>query len=325
MNDWLMWGLPVIQFLQSLGDWLVKPMEFFSFLGREEFFLLVLPLLLWCVDVGLGVRAGVILLASAGLNSALKFAFGWPRPYWVSTEVKAWSGEGSFGAPSGHAQNAAALWGRLAVGWRRAWVRTTLILLVLLISLSRIALAVHFPTDVVIGWLAGLAVLWAFVRLEARLRQWLVSRGIGAKVLGAFLVSALVLGIGLIAWKASERRPAPESWAAMASAARPQDDPIDPRSIAGLVGAAGTLFGLVGGAALLEQWNGFNPGGPFWKRAVRYVVGAVGMGVLFFGLRAVLPTADTALGQALRYLRYAAAGFWVSYGAPRLFVALRLA
>src|SRR3990172_5299463 len=62
MNDWLMWGLPVIQFLQSLGDWLVKPMEFFSFLGREEFFLLVLPLLLWCVDVGLGVRAGVILL-----------------------------------------------------------------------------------------------------------------------------------------------------------------------------------------------------------------------------------------------------------------------
>jgi len=49
------------------------------------------------------------------------------------------------------------------------------------------------------------------------------------------------------------------------------------------------------------------------------------MGVLFFGLRAVLPTADTALGQALRYLRYAAAGFWVSYGAPRLFVALRLA
>src|SRR3989304_15328 len=102
-------------------------------------------------------------------------------------------------------------------------------------------------------------------------------------------------------WGAGERVPPPGAGAAMASAPRPQDDPIDPRSIAGLVGAAGTLFGLVGGAALLEQWNGFNPGGPFWKRAVRYVVGAVGMGVLFFGLRAVLPTADTALGQAVPY------------------------
>ena len=44
--------------LQGLGSWLTLPMEFFSFLGTEEFYLLVLPVIYWCVDSNLGMRAG---------------------------------------------------------------------------------------------------------------------------------------------------------------------------------------------------------------------------------------------------------------------------
>ena len=65
----------LIQYLQNLGDWLIPPMEFFTFLGKEEFYLLVMPMLVWAVDYSFGLRIGVILLLSGSLNSIFKIAF----------------------------------------------------------------------------------------------------------------------------------------------------------------------------------------------------------------------------------------------------------
>jgi membrane-associated phospholipid phosphatase len=122
--------------------------------------------MVWCVDASLGLRMGLVLLTSASLNSLLKLAVGWPRPYWVSDQVTAYAYEGSFGLPSGHAQNSMALWGRMAAGLRRrSWV-IGLGLLIFLISLSRLYLGVHFPSDVLAGWLAGGIVLALFLVLE---------------------------------------------------------------------------------------------------------------------------------------------------------------
>ena len=52
-------GISVIIAIQGLGAWLEAPMKFFSSLGYENFFLLILPLLYWSVDAGLGLRDGV--------------------------------------------------------------------------------------------------------------------------------------------------------------------------------------------------------------------------------------------------------------------------
>jgi hypothetical protein len=53
-------------------------------------------------------------------------------------------------------------------------------------------------------------------------------------------------------------------------------------------------------------------------------VGAVGLVILWLGLRMVLPRDATVLSQVLRYLRYAVTGFWVAYGAPWVFIKLGL-
>jgi hypothetical protein len=86
-------------------------MQFFSFLGTEEFFLFFLPFLYWCVDVRLGVRVGVMLSLSNSVNGFFKLAFHQPRPYWLSTQVLPGVSETSYGIPSGHAQHAATIWG----------------------------------------------------------------------------------------------------------------------------------------------------------------------------------------------------------------------
>ena len=62
--------------VQNLGAWLEIPMRIFSFLGTEIFYLLILPVLYWCIDANLGLRVGVILLFSGAVNEIFKLAFG---------------------------------------------------------------------------------------------------------------------------------------------------------------------------------------------------------------------------------------------------------
>ncbi len=67
-------------FWQNLGAWLEYPMQAFTFLGSELFFLLVMPALYWSIDPVIGFRAGMMLILSGGLNSVFKMLFRTPRP-----------------------------------------------------------------------------------------------------------------------------------------------------------------------------------------------------------------------------------------------------
>jgi hypothetical protein len=55
----------------------------------------------------------------------------------------------------------------------------------------------------------------------------------------------------------------------------------------------------------------------------RYSIGALGVLIVFLGLRAVFPAGEDWIGSLFRALRYAALGFWIAYGAPRMFALLR--
>jgi membrane-associated phospholipid phosphatase len=323
MNSWLDWGIPIITWLQGLGLWLKSPMELFTFLGTEEFYLVVMPAILWCWDAGLGIRLGLILLTSDGLNGALKLAFGWPRPYWVSGQARALASETSFGLPSGHAQNAVALWGRLAAGIRHRWAIWAAIALILLISVSRLYLGVHFPADGLGGWIAGGLVLWAFLRLEAPVSRRLGRMGPGTRVAVAFAASLVLLLVQILVISLTHGRAVPPEWGERALAGT--GEAIAPRSLAGMFATSGLLFGFGSGAGLLAAWGRFDSQGPWLKRMARFLIGLVGVLAIWLGLRIVFPAGEEPLALALRYLRYAAAGFWVAYLGPRVFAWMRLA
>lgn len=50
MQSILNLGVDMIVGLQSVGRWPTLPMEAFSFLGTETFYVITLPFLYWCVD-----------------------------------------------------------------------------------------------------------------------------------------------------------------------------------------------------------------------------------------------------------------------------------
>ena len=117
----------------------------------------------------LALIVAATLIASALFTDIVKDFVARPRP--PGADLIATSG---FSFPSGHAENSTTTYGLLAlVIWRSALSRairlTTAVLvgvtLPILVGLSRIALDVHWPSDVLGGWLAGLA----FVALAATL------------------------------------------------------------------------------------------------------------------------------------------------------------
>jgi undecaprenyl-diphosphatase len=117
-----------------------------------------------------------VVVGSILLNQGLKAGFNRPRPDLVPHGMVVY--QASF--PSGHAMLAAsvyltlgALLARLQQQRRQAiFIMSIAILVTVLVGISRIYLAVHWPSDVLAGWVAGS--IWATACWLAawQLRQW---------------------------------------------------------------------------------------------------------------------------------------------------------
>jgi membrane-associated phospholipid phosphatase len=310
-------------FLQSIGEWLTPIMRAFTFLGNEEFYLLIMPVLVWSVDYTFGIRMGVLLLSTGSVNWITKTSLHQPRPFWIDRTIQhldsAWT---DFGMPSGHAMNAAALFGLVAASVKRYWVTILAVFVFFMIGFSRIYLGVHFTVSVVFGWVLGLVALWIFLTFESRVTNWFKSISVPIQIGTMFAISiALTLiGVGARALVLSSGFELLDEWVANAALAQPEEA-IDPLSLNGLITNTGALFGLACGAIWISQSGGFNAAsGPWWKRVLRFLVGLVGIAVLWQGLGAVLPRTPDLTGYTLRYLRYALVGFWATGIAPWLFI-----
>lgn len=323
MTDLHALELVINVFLQTLGEGLVITARFFTFLGSEDFFFMVLPVIYWSISPALGLRVALILILSNGLNHALKLTFHSPRPYWIDPDVKALTSETSFGMPSNHAQTATAVWGLVGRRSGRAWGMIAALVITLLIGLSRLVLGVHFLSDVLVGWLVGGLLLVAFVRLDRPVRSWIEKQSFRQITLVSLALSLVLLLLLLGANAALGTYQVPDSW--ITNAVKAGAEAPMPRLPDDAFTLSGTLVGLCLGAAwMFKKAGGFEPLFDINRRVVSYLVGLVGVLLFWYVLGAVLPREADLLSYALRFARYTLVGLWISAGAPWIFKRLRL-
>ena len=290
MDPLVNWSLELIAAMQQIHPALHVFFRSLTFLGQPEFYVLMLPLLLWCVDVRLGIRVGIFLLLSTQLNSVLKDLFRQPRPSDFDPSLQlAWF-EG-YGLPSGHAQFVVVFWGAIA-GWaRRRWLWILVALLAVLVGFSRFYLGVHFPQDIVAGWAIGGLSLALYLAVQGGLERRLAELELHWQTL-------LAAGVPVFLFVLSPGKS---------------------------VTAMGTLAGAGVGFALLRRYLPFSAAGPIWMRVLRFVVGAAVV-VPLYAAQGVVPLAEGSWPYlAFRFSYFVLLGLWVALGAPWLFRVLHLA
>jgi membrane-associated phospholipid phosphatase len=286
-------------------------MRIVTSLGTEYFYIPLILIIYWCVDERRGFRLGCLIVISGWLNLTFKGILKQPRPYDLDPSVGR-AFEPSYGIPSGHAQTSLVFWFRFSRWIRRKWAAVMAATLILLVGFSRLYLGVHFPTDLLAGWLLGALWLVLFFLLENKLGPFLAGAGTRARVLSA-AAAALVM-----------------------NALHPANPSL-----------GGVFFGFTAGYAVMLRYFPFSASSPleaggdkkpgFRVQGLRVLIGLAGAVLIYLGMRKLLPGEGSFLAGIPgwggdspyyglgRFIRYGLLGFWGSAGAPRLFLRLRLA
>jgi membrane-associated phospholipid phosphatase len=306
----LNWELDLIIQMRNTIPNLVGFFELLTALGGEMFFLVLLPLIYWCLDRRTGARLTVLFLISACTNNVAKLLFHSPRPFVIAPQriaplfdvslaeaIEAYEAHGN-GFPSGHTQSTIVIWGYLAAQTRRLKGQLALLrpliyavaaLLVVVVPLSRVYLAVHFPRDLLGGYLLGMIMLALFA--------WLApgsETGLARLSLTWQLVVAITIPLA-------------------AALVVPGKNAVT---------AAATLLGMGVGFAMERRWIRAETDGAIWQRALRFVLGMAILGGLYAGLKVTFEGLEPVL--VFRFIRYTLVGLWGSLGAPWAFTRLRL-
>jgi membrane-associated phospholipid phosphatase len=304
--------------LQKLSPALDGVMNFFTFLGKIEFYLLIIPFIYWAVDKRLGFRLLLVLITTDIFASTLKLLFHQPRPYWLG-KILGLGAETSYGIPSSHASDSLAVWGYLAYRLNKKWLWIVISVFVFFIGLSRLYLGVHFLHDVVFGWLLGLFVIWVFIKAEDQVAGWANRQSILSQIGMGFVVSLLVVLIGQLVQVWLSGITDPPEWSSFAVQARTPSYTFT---------LAGSLFGAIAGYVLMKRYALFEDQGSGLQQLGRYVLGIVLLLVIYTGLDilfGMIAADETTLGYTLRYVRYASVTFLVTFIIPWVFIKIKLA
>lgn len=235
-------------------------MSLVTHLGEETFFMVGALFVFWCLDKRKGYYLLSVGFVGTLVNQWLKIVCRVPRP-WVKdanfTIVESARAEATgYSFPSGHTQTAVGFFGGVARFTGLPLVRVVSIVILLLVSLSRMYLGVHTPADVGVSFLvAAVLVLVLYPLMESTL--WFPNRLYG--ILGGLLAFSLAF----VAFM--EFFPFPAG--------------VDPENLAHAVKNAYSMMGAVGGMLVVSVFDNrllqFPNRAPWWGQAIKLVGGLV--------------------------------------------------
>ena len=236
-----------------------------TMLGEDFFIIFVATFIYWCFNKEMGYWMCWCLSLGNLFVSTVKVAVKLERPigYEGIRTLREHTAPG-YSFPSGHTHASANFFTAIAraVNRKRFW--TLAIIVPALVGLSRLYLGVHWPIDVIGGYVIGLGlplILWLFYRKYARHKaiMFLISSL-------AFLPFGFIFGADNSFWK-----------------------------------SFGFALGVAIGAFIETKFINFEIDDiPAKKKAIRYIGGIVLILIVYLGMKAILP--EGPLYSFIRYL-----------------------
>jgi len=226
-------------------------------LDSPSVYLAVIVLLYLGFHPKYGIRLAVLFGIAGGLNDALKLFFHLPRPYWVSSAVKAYSFPSTFGFPSGAAMLSTVVYGYTIAVVRRYRVVLICLGLAAWTILARIFAGVHFVLDVLGGLAFGALVLILFLVLSPGIDVFATGLRPRGRILGILFLAALPLLVALPAYLSLASWQIPPEW--VATAMIQTGVPINPVQVYTAWQGSALILGSLLGYEFLRSRGGWTP------------------------------------------------------------------
>ena len=181
------WEVRLMEWLQSFENPVVTTIAtFFSMFGEELFLIAIVGFLYWCWDKEKAKPISLTLLFSLSICVQIKGLIIRRRPYMDNATVKcirpahkdgdimSVSVQG-YSCPSAHSALSVTTFGSIAYWFRKRLFLIIAFVVPICVGFSRIYFGVHYPTDVIGGWLVGvlsvLLISWLYNKLTDK--KWI--------------------------------------------------------------------------------------------------------------------------------------------------------
>lgn len=159
--------LEILMFFQSIRSNLLNAIFLLLTISTElPVIVLVSAAMYWCFNKRIGQRLLFSLISNFVINVGIKEFVKAPRPIGIqglkSLRVSTATG---YSFPSGHTQSATSFWATLIILIKQPWVYIVGTVMIIGVGISRLYLAVHWPVDVIFGWIFGILLSIIFVKI----------------------------------------------------------------------------------------------------------------------------------------------------------------
>ena len=159
--------LNILMFFQSIRSPLLNIIFLIFTISTEvPVIVLVSALMYWCINKKYGQRMLFSLIGNFVINTGVKEFVKAPRPIGTpGLESMRVSTATGYSFPSGHTQTATAFWTSLMILIKKSWVYILGTIMIVSVGLSRLYLGVHWPIDVIFGWIFGILFSIVFIKI----------------------------------------------------------------------------------------------------------------------------------------------------------------
>lgn len=291
--------LSILQFLQSVRNPILN-MLFLGFTISTELPVIVIftAIMYWCINKKYGQKLLFTLIGNITVNIGIKEFVKAPRPIGIEgLEAMRVSTAGGYSFPSGHTQTATTFWISLMMIFKKTWIYILGSIIILGVGISRLYLGVHWPIDVLFGWIFGVI----FTLLLGKIFD-IVDKDKNYFIL---IILLIIFGVAIFLLNSIE-----------------------------YVKMLGLFTGLVLGYIVEDKFIQFNTGNNrkskinfgnrnyndiFKRNLYRFIIGIVTLGLVYIGLKYIMPSA-----VVFDYIRYTIVVFYAVAGVPALFKLLNL-
>ncbi|MBQ6630576.1 MAG: phosphatase PAP2 family protein [Romboutsia sp.] len=159
--------LNVLKFFQSIRTPILNALFLILTISTEvPVIILLTAITYWCINKKYGHKLLFTLIPNIVINTGIKEFVKAPRPIGIAgiESLRTQTATG-YSFPSGHTQTATTFWTSLMIIFKKRWTYILGTIIILGVGISRLYLGVHWPVDVIFGWIFGIVFTVIFAKL----------------------------------------------------------------------------------------------------------------------------------------------------------------